>query len=105
MDHDSPVLDSDTLRQQLMSHLPMPRIKALHAFEVQPATGASPEHVAAAAAAARFAARGIPFYSAEDTSYLAWVDKAVTLWQRVQDTASFTPVVAKFARAGAARHA
>lgn len=105
MDHDSPVLDSDTLRQQLMSHLPMQRIKALHVFEVEPANGATPEHVAAAAAAARFAARGIPFYSAQDTSYLAWVDKAVTLWQRVQDTVAYAPAVSKFARTGAARHA
>lgn len=105
MDHDSPVLDSDNLRQQLMSSLPMQRIKALHAFELEPAAGATPEHVAATNAAARFAARGIPFYSAEDISYLAWVDKAVALWQRVQDTATFTSVAVAFSRSGATRHA
>ena len=105
MDHDSLVLDSDTLRRQLMSHLPMQRIKALHTFEVEPAAGATPEHVAAASAAARFAARGIPFYSVQDTSYLAWVDKAVALWQRLQDTAVFAPIAAKFAGSGTARHA
>jgi len=105
MDHDSPVLNPDTLRQHLMSTLPMQRIKALHAFELQPPAGATPEHVAAAGAAARFAARGIPFYSTQDASYLAWVDKAVALWQRVHDTASFTSVATPFSRTGAAHHA
>jgi len=105
MDQESPVLDTDTLRQHLMSTLPMQRIKALHAFELEPAAGAAPEHVAATSAAARFAARGIPFYSTRDDSYLAWVDKAVSLWKRVQDTASFTQVATTFSRTGVARHA
>lgn len=105
MDHDSPVLDPATLRQHLMSTLPMQRIKALHSFELEPPAGATAEHVAATSAAARFAARGIPFYSSQDASYLAWVDKAVALWQRVQDTSSFTPVNGTFSRGRAVRHA
>lgn len=72
--------DPNTLRAHLMSDLPMQRIKALHLLEVQPATGNSPEYLAAA----RFASRGIPFYSARDPHYLAWVDKAVDHWQRAR---------------------
>lgn len=105
MDLVTSVPDADALRQQLMSRLPMQRIKALHALEAEAAPGASADHAAAAGAAARFAARGLPFYSAQDAQYGAWVEKAVALWQRVQDTAAFAPVVGKFASAGAARHA
>ena len=72
--------DPSSLRAQLMSDLPMQRIKALHLLEVQPTGGNTPEYVAAA----RFAARGIPFYSARDPHYLAWVDKAVGHWQRAR---------------------
>ena len=70
----------DSLRQQLMSDLPMQRIKALHALEEQPSGGTTPEFIAAA----RFDSRGIPFYSARDPHYLAWVDKAVGHWQRAR---------------------
>ena len=77
MDPVQSVLDSDTLRQQLMSDHPMQRIKALHALELERAS--TPEQQAAA----RFASRGIPFYSAQDPHYRAWVDKAVGHWQRV----------------------
>lgn len=79
MDQFHSVLNPETLRQQLMSDLPMQRIKALHVLEAEPVGGTSPEQLAAA----RFASRGIPFYSAKDPHYLAWVDKAVTHWQRV----------------------
>lgn len=105
MDLDTSVPDADALRQQLMSRLPMQRIKALHALEAEPVAGATADHTAAAGAAARFAARGLPFYSAQDAQYGAWVDKAVALWQRVQDTATYAPVTKTFAAAGAARHA
>lgn len=105
MDFESPAADADLLRQQLMSKYPMDRIKALCALEAEPAPGASAEQVAAAGAAARFAARGIPFYAAQDTQYLAWVDKAVALWKRVQDARAVAPVGGRFATAGAARHA
>jgi hypothetical protein len=77
MDSGHSVLDSNSLRQQLMSDHPMHRIKALHALEV--ARAATPEQQAAA----RFASRGIPFYSAQDPHYRAWVDKAVGHWERV----------------------
>ena len=77
MDSGHSVLDSNSLRQQLMSDHPMHRIKAVHALEV--ARAATPEQQAAV----RFASRGIPFYSAQDPHYRAWVDKAVGHWERV----------------------
>ena len=105
MDFDSPAADADLLRQQLMSKHPMDRIKALCALEVEPAPGASAEQVAAAGAAARFAARGIPFYAAHDAQYLAWVDKAVALWQRLHAAPGLVPAAVRTPAVSVVRHA
>ena len=76
--------DPETLRQQLMAPEPMKRVTALHALEMGPGPGACARRAALAGAAARFAARGIPFYAVHDPHYRAWVSKAVDLWQRLQ---------------------
>lgn len=103
LDHTPP--DGDAFREQLMSRVPMHRIKALHALEVEPEAGADAARIAAAGAASRFAARGIPFYSVDEPSFCAWVDKAVALWQRLQDTQSFAHARFAPATAAASRHA
>jgi hypothetical protein len=74
--------DSESLRQHLMAPEPMKRIVALHALERETATPAARSPVAGAAA--KFAARGIPFYAAHDPHYLAWVSKAVDFWQQLR---------------------
>ncbi len=83
MAHDSTVIDSDTLREQLMAPSPMQRVAALHSLEVEAECGACDERASVAHAAARFAARGIPFYALNDPHYKAWVGKAVDYWQRL----------------------
>jgi hypothetical protein len=81
----SSVMDSSTLRERLMAPEPMPRFTALHALEeavLEP--GAGPSRVALAQAVARFVERGIPYYSVQDPHYRAWVSKAVSYWERLQ---------------------
>ena len=76
--------DPDTLRAQLTDPRPMQRALALH--EIELAIERCPDdtaHARAAAEAARFAARGIPFYRPDDRKFLAWAERAVTLWQRL----------------------
>ncbi len=86
-DHSAPQrtahLDSDTLREQLMAPNPMQRVSALHSLEVEAESGVADERAAVAQAAAKFAARGIPFYAVDDPHYKAWVGKAVDFWQRL----------------------
>lgn len=105
MAFESRPIDTDTLRHQLMAPEPMKRIVALHALEIALEPGASAARAAVAGAAARFAARGIPFYATHDPHYCAWVSKAVSLWQRLQDSADFAPVNASAATAGRSAHA
>ncbi len=82
------VMDASTLRERLMAPEPMPRVTALHALEgeLELEQGASPARVALASAAARFVERGIPYYSLQDPHYRAWVSKAVSYWERLQQS-------------------
>ncbi|HET7792632.1 MAG TPA: hypothetical protein VFL64_04540 [Rhizobacter sp.] len=81
----SSTMNASMLRECLMAPQPMPRFTALHAIEEEVALepGASPARVALAHAAARFIERGIPYYSAQDPHYRAWVSKAVSYWERL----------------------
>ena len=86
MDSRSTVIDSNTLREQLISPHPMQRAIALHALEVEL------EHTAAARAnlaraVARFTERGIPYYALNDPYFREWVGKAVTYWQLLRAAA------------------
>lgn len=91
MAFDSTPIDSDTLRQHLMAPDPMKRVVALHALEIELEPGAPAARAALAGAAAKFAARGIPFYAVNDPHYCAWVSKAVSFWQRLNDSTAFAP--------------
>lgn len=86
MSSHSAAMDATTLRECLMAPEPMPRVTALHALEEELGRpqGASPARVALANAAARFVERGIPYYSVQDPHYRAWVSKAVSYWERLQ---------------------
>jgi hypothetical protein len=82
MDNSAPSMDSDTFREHLMAPNPMQRVMALHALEVESENEAGASQ-ALAIAAARFVARGIPFYATEDPHYCAWVGRAVSYWERL----------------------
>lgn len=75
--------DADALRAQLTNPQPMQRALALHALEIAVADSANGPQARLAAEAERFTARGIPFYRPDDRHFLAWVDRAVALWQRL----------------------
>jgi hypothetical protein len=75
-------MDSDSFREHLMAPSPMQRAIALHALEVESENETSASQ-ALAVAAARFVARGIPFYAKEDPHYCAWVGRAVSYWERL----------------------
>lgn len=77
-------VDGVNLRRRLMAAEPMQRVAALHDLECQLARAAQPPGARLAHAVQDFVARGIPFYSSVDPHYLAWVDRAVDYWQRLQ---------------------
>jgi hypothetical protein len=79
-------LDAAALRAQLTDPQPMQRAIALHALELAIAAHAQGPHARHAAEAERFTARGIPFYRPDDAHFRAWVDRAVTHWQRLHDS-------------------
>jgi hypothetical protein len=89
MPHAATVTDSASLRQQLMAPNPMQRVVALHTLEVEAECGTADDRSAVAHAAAKFAARGIPFYAINDPHYKAWVGKAVDYWTRLKGNASY----------------
>jgi hypothetical protein len=84
MDLQPSVIDSDTLREQLMAPDPMQRAIALHALEVEGVRGAAASRVALAHEVEKFTARGIPFYSLHDPHFRNWVGKAVAYWQKLR---------------------
>ena len=77
-------LNAAHLRQRLMAAEPMHRVAALHALECELERCANPPGARLAQAVEEFVARGIPFYSCVDSHYLAWVDRAVDYWERLQ---------------------
>ncbi|WP_280154102.1 hypothetical protein [Piscinibacter sp. XHJ-5] len=82
--HSTPcVTDSASLRQQLMAADPMQRAMALHALEIE-VQRAAPARQSLSHEAARFAARGIPYYALHDRHFQDWVGKAVSYWERLQ---------------------
>jgi hypothetical protein len=76
--------DSAQLRDRLMATEPMKRVAALHDLECQVEHAVKPPGVQLAQAIQDFVARGMPFYSCVDPHYLAWVDRAVDYWERLQ---------------------
>lgn len=89
MSSSSAVMDANTLRERLMAPEPMPRFTALRALEeeIEQVQAGRPADVALAHAAARFVERGIPYYSAQDPHYQAWVRKAVSYWEKLAGSA------------------
>lgn len=77
-------LGSAQLRTQLMASEPMKRVAALHDLECQVQRGPAPPGARLAQAIQEFVARGMPFYSNVDPHYLAWVERAVDYWERLQ---------------------
>ena len=76
--------DSAQLRDRLMASEPMQRVSALHDLECQVERVPTPPGARLAQAIREFVARGMPFYSKADPHYLAWVDRAVDYWERLQ---------------------
>lgn len=74
-------MDAARLRVLLNDPQPMQRARALHTLE-QAAAGCGEARTAGEAE--RFVARGIPFYRPDDAHFHAWVERAVTLWERLQ---------------------
>lgn len=77
-------LNAAHLRERLMAAGPMQRVAALHALECELVRCANPPGARLAQAVVEFVARGMPFYSCADPHYLAWVDRAVDYWERLQ---------------------
>ena len=95
MDLQASVIDSDTLREQLMAPDPMQRAIALHALEVEVERSAAAARGSLAQEVEKFTARGIPFYALHDPHFRNWVGKAVAYWQRLQSLDTMTPALAK----------
>jgi hypothetical protein len=79
MPHSSRVIDSHSLRDQLMAADPMQRVMALHAIEIEAASS----RTALSHEATRFTSRGIPYYALHDPHFQDWVGKAVSYWERL----------------------
>lgn len=77
-------LDAVHLRARLMAAEPTQRVAALHALECELARNPNPPGSRLAQAVSDFVARGMPFYSIADEHYLAWVERAVQYWERLQ---------------------
>lgn len=77
-------LNVDHLRERLMAADPMQRVAALHNLECELVRAAYPSTGRLAKAVTEFVARGMPFYSSLDPHYLAWVERAVQYWVRLQ---------------------
>jgi hypothetical protein len=90
------LLDSNTLRDQLMARDPMQRFHALHAIELELEHAAAPTQARLAGEVEKFAARGVPFYAPNDAHYRAWVGRAVAYWEKLHGA----PAVAGLASAG-----
>ena len=80
MHQDAHITDSRSLRERLMAPDSMQRAIGLHALEVEAERcgqrGLTQE-------AAKFAARGIPYYALHDPHFNDWVGKAVSYWERL----------------------
>jgi len=71
--------DSQSLRDHLTAPDPMRRFIGLHALE----SAATRSHASLGHEAARFTARGIPYYALHDPHFQAWVGKAASYWERL----------------------
>lgn len=82
--HTSPsIIDAASLRQQLTARDPMQRAIGLHALEVEVGRCSSGANASLSQEAARFAARGIPYYALDDRHFQHWVGRAVSYWERL----------------------
>lgn len=90
--HSSPCITSAaSLRQQLMARDPMQRAIGLHALEVEVGRCASGAKASLSQEAARFAARGIPYYALDDRHFQHWVGRAMSYWERLHGADSDSP--------------
>jgi hypothetical protein len=80
-------IDRVDLRRRLMAAEPMQRVAALHDLECRLEHATPPPGARLAQAVHEFVARGMPFYSCVDPHYLAWVERAVENWGRLQPRA------------------
>ncbi|MFZ2650198.1 MAG: hypothetical protein WA210_08830 [Burkholderiaceae bacterium] len=87
-------VDDVHLRERLMATQPMQRVAALHDLECELVRSAHPPSAQLAQAIQEFVARGMPFYSNVDPHYLAWVDRAVDYWERLQRAGVAEPAAA-----------
>ncbi len=99
------VTDSDSLREQLMAADPMQRAMGLHALEIEVELCAGSSRASLGHEAARFAARGIPYYALHDPHFQDWVGKAVSYWERLHAANAPVAIVAPRARTSTARRA
>jgi hypothetical protein len=77
------VTDAASLRQQLMAPDPMQRAMGLHALELEVSRCSGGARATLSQEAARFAARGIPYYALHDRHFQDWVGRAVSYWERL----------------------
>ena len=80
------VTDAASLRRQLMAPDPLQRAIGLYALEVEVSRCSGGAHAALSQEAARFAARGIPYYALHDRHFQHWVGRAVSYWERLHDS-------------------
>jgi hypothetical protein len=104
MHQDACVTDSTSLRQQLTAADPMQRAIGLHALEIEVERCTCTGRGGLTQEVARFAARGIPYYSLQDPHFKEWVGKAVAYWEKLQAMRPAAAVMAK-GQAGASHAA
>jgi hypothetical protein len=105
MHHTPSAVDADSLRRQLMDADPMQRAMALHALEIEVERCAASGRAALSGEAARFAARGIPYYALHDRHFQEWVGRAVSYWERLHDAPDAAVPAARARRKPAPRRA
>ena len=72
------------LREQLMAAEPPQRVAGLHALECACGHATGSNNARLVQVVSEFVARGMPFYSNADPHYLAWVERAIDYWERLQ---------------------
>ena len=83
MHDDGGVINSNSLREQLMAPDPMRRAMALHELEIEVQRCTEGVRGELAGEVSRFAARGIPYYALHDPYFQDWVGKVVSYWEKL----------------------
>ena len=94
-------ITAQALREQLMAPQAIERVHGLRALELELAECPT---AALARELEAFTARGIPYYAPQDPGYQAWVAKAVSYCERLNDKTAPAANAARHSRR-AARHA